>query len=123
MAPPRLPPWETKVSVLADLPTFRRAWLARVLRELDAAPSLVAADASLGVPRGTTQRWLAWLRAAQDAGTLPERARPLPTFAPGFASANTDPAASGRKGAEAKHGGAAKKAAAKPAPKKRARKP
>jgi hypothetical protein len=64
------------VSRLAELPIGPLAWEVVVVDAIRAAPSLVAADAALGVPRGTTQRWARWLR---------EHGHELPAHRPGWA--------------------------------------
>jgi hypothetical protein len=66
------------VSRLAELPVGPLAWEVVVVDAIRAAPSLVAADAALGVPRGTTHRWRRWLVA--HGHELPE---PRPGWRPG----------------------------------------
>ena len=72
------------VSRLAELPLGTLAWEVVVADAIRAASSLVAADAALGVPRGTTQRWAQWLRdhghdlPEHRAGWAPGRPVPPP---------------------------------------------
>jgi hypothetical protein len=69
-------PCETLISRVAGLPSEASAWETVAVDALRAAPSLLAADGALGVPRGTTQRWARWLR---------EHGHELPAHRPGWA--------------------------------------
>jgi hypothetical protein len=76
MSARRKHPCETLISRVAGLPPGSFAWETVVVDALRAAPSLLAADGALGVPRGTTQRWARWLR---------EHGHELPAHRPGWA--------------------------------------
>lgn len=117
------PPWETAVSLRAGLPADRAAWLSRALAALDAARVLGDADDALGVPRGTSQRWLRWLRAEQEAGRLPERAEALPKFTDGAKPGTPCGTPEGRRKAAAATNALRAKRAAGEAPPKAPAKP
>jgi hypothetical protein len=78
MSARRKHPCETLISRVAGLPPEASAWETVAVDALRAAPSLLAADGALGVPRGTTQRWRRWLVA--HGHELPE---PRPGWRPG----------------------------------------
>ena len=126
-------PWESTASVRAGLPRERAAWLALVLPAMDGARSHVACAAVLSVLCGRTvtriavMQWHMKLSAMLAAGTLPERATPLPERRPGWQEGGPTPSPeASRKGALNRHAGLPPKrppAAPRKRPKKRRRTP
>ena len=126
-------PWESTASVRAGLPRERAAWLALVLPAMDASRSHVACAAVLSVLCGRTVTriavagWHAKLSAMLLAGTLPERATPLPERRPGWQEGGPTPSPeASRRGAKNRHAGLPPKrppAAPRKRPKKRRRTP
>ena len=105
-------PWDSTASVRAGLPRERAAWLALVLPAMDASRSHPACAAVLSalcgrkVTRIAVMQWHMKLSAMLAAGTLPERATPLPERRPGWQEGGPTPSPeASRKGALNRHAG------------------
>lgn len=109
---PARPPWEHAVSLRANLPADRAAWLARVLPAIDGATTHAQAAAALGVSTQTAARWYAWCAAELAAGGLPEHPQPLP---PRTAGAHGQPLPSPERAAAGRAKAAATRAAGRTA--------